>query len=47
MYSIQEMLFPRKGNNNYIYIYYIYVVVQFLLWNNLFLNWDKRVLDCG
>ena len=22
---------------------YIYVVVQFLLWNNLFLNWDKIV----
>ena len=21
----------------------IYVVVQFLLWNNLFLNWDKIV----
>ena len=21
-----------------------YVVVQFLLWNNLFLNWDKIVL---
>ena len=21
----------------------VYVVVQFLLWNNLFLNWDKIV----
>ena len=35
MYSIQEMLFPRKGNNNYIYtgIYiYIYIYIYMIIY---------------
>ena len=41
--SIEHYHIENKNIIDAMAMYNVYVVVQFLLWNNFFLNWDKIV----